>query len=408
MLKIFLLFSAVVALGFAFANKPSAPPPADAASDGAGESVATEAPRNSVVGGVLNTLRREAQTRRQARSQDDPDFLKRINPDLMEGRINFILYGYGETHEPPLTEKATIGSVTIASIEPATNKVNLISFTHDIRAPEVERYQAARGMHDGYPIKMHRAYPIGGFDLMRETMENATGMPIDFQIAFSEATIAEVVDDVFGGVPVNVPVSFDVAPFYLDGVKYEGRHFEQGEQIMDGATVIQFIKTVPIPSEGAKYYGRALEHNARKHLVFQGMLKWLDENSEGPGFFLALIRRFKESRDNGSIAFDFELEKLFIKDLGGMASIAKSLFVGAEETLPEIARTVYVVDSAHGDGGVQWVNASQSPAVKAEIEAGRYPDRAIEVPINANPQGDLPTEYWPSVRALVKKTLLGS
>jgi hypothetical protein len=341
------------------------------------------------------------------RRDSDPDYVRRVDAELLEGRVNVLLYGYGDTHEPPLTERATIGSITIASIDTASKNVSLISFTHDIRAPEIERYQAAQGLHDGYPVKMHKAYPVGGFDLMRETVENATGLPIDFQIAFSEAIIADVVDDVFGGIPVNVPADFEVAPFYLDGTKFGRRQFTQGEQVMDGATVIQFIKTVPIPAEGSRYYGRALEHNVRKHLVLKGMTRWLEETSEGPGFFLSLLRLFLERPWQGTIEFDFEPESIFIHNLGGMATIAKSIFIGSEETLPEVARTVYIVDSAHGDGGVQWVNASQAPAIKAEVAAGLYPDRAIEVPLNANPHGHLPTEYWPSVRALVKKTLLG-
>ena len=364
-----------------------------------------EAPK-SIVGEAINTLASEAASRREERDQSDPQYARRIDAALNEGRVNILLYGYGETHEPPLTERAFIGSLTIASLDVRDKTVSLISLTHDIRAPEIERYQSALGRYNGHAIKIHRAYPLGGFDLMRETVEDATGLSMDFQLAFPDVVIADLVDSVFGGITVDVPADFEVMPFYLDGVKYDKRQFTQGEEVMDGKTVIQFIKTVPLAVGGTRYYGSDLEHNARKHLVFKGMLRWMEENGRGPGFYVSLLRFLAERRESGALALDFEPEAILLHNLGNVAGIAKSLVTSVEEQLPEITKTLYIVDSAHGDGGVQWVNASQAPVIKREMASGRYPDRALEVPLNANPDGDLVIEYWPSVRALVRQRLL--
>ncbi len=364
-----------------------------------------EAP-TSIVGEAMKTLVSEAASRREERAQSDPQYGKRVDAALNDGRVNILLYGYGETHEPPLTERAFIGSITVASLDVREQTVSFISLTHDIRAPEIERYLSALGRYNGHAIKIHRAYPLGGFDLMRETVEDATGLSMDFQLAFSDVVIADLVDSVFGGVTVDVPTDFEVTPFYLDGVKYDKRQFTQGQEVMDGKTVIQFIKTVPLAVGGSRYYGSDLEHNARKHLVFKGMLRWMEENSGGPGFYVSLLRFLAERRESGALALDFEPEGILLHNLGNVAGIAKSLVTRAEEPLPEITETLYIVDSAHGDGGVQWVNASQAPAIKREMASGRYPDRALEVPLNANPDGDLVTEYWPSVRALVRHKLL--
>jgi len=364
-----------------------------------------EAPK-SIVGEAINTLASEAASRREERDQNDPQHARRIDAALNEGRVNILLYGYGETHEPPLTERAFIGSLTIASLDIRDQTVSLISMTHDIRAPEIERFQADQGRYNGHAIKIHRAYPLGGFGLMRETVEDATGLSMDFQLAFSDVVIADLVNEVFAGVTVDVPADFEVTPFYLDGVKYDGRRFTQGQEVMDGKTAIQFIKTVPLAVGGTRYYGSDLEHNARKHLVFKGMLRWMEENGRGPGFYVSLLRFLAERRESGALALDFEPEAILLHNLGNVAGIAKSLVTSTEEQLPEITDTLYIVDSAHGDGGVQWVNASQAPAIKREMASGRYPDRALEVPLNANPDGDLVTEYWPSVRALVRNRLL--
>jgi hypothetical protein len=76
--------------------------------------------------------------------------------------------------------------------------------------------------------------------------------------------------------------------------------------------------------------------------------------------------------------------------------------------LPKIERSTYIVDPAHGDGGVQWINANaaENPITQKDIDAGMYPTLAMEVPINANPYGDLVSGYWQSVRGLVRETLL--
>ncbi len=64
---------------------------------------------------LLDTFVAEAERRRAEWPTVSPERLKRIDAKLNEGRVNVLLYGYGETHEPPLTERAFIGSYPIVS-----------------------------------------------------------------------------------------------------------------------------------------------------------------------------------------------------------------------------------------------------------------------------------------------------
>ena len=156
-------------------------------------------------------------------------YWKRLDPAPERHALNFLLFGYGETHEPPLTERAFIGSLTIFSYDYATRQIDLVSLTHDIRAPEAERYLHAPGPgRQVGPIKIDQAYSMGGFDLMRRTLEDATGLAIDFQLAFNESAIAGATDNVFGGLDVDVPLAFKVNAFYLDGEKYPAGEFQPG------------------------------------------------------------------------------------------------------------------------------------------------------------------------------------
>src|SRR6201999_2435162 len=137
------------------------------------------------------------------------------------------------------TEKSFIGSITLLSYDYATKQIDLVSMTHDIRAPEAERYLHDQGQAQVGPIKIDRVYGMGGFDLLRRTVEDASGLAIDFQLAFKESAIESATDNVFGGLDVNVPLPFKVNAFYLDGVKYPAGEFRQGVQHLNGVQVIQ-------------------------------------------------------------------------------------------------------------------------------------------------------------------------
>jgi len=390
-----------------FAIAPAMPPRAPATrepfSDLAANKMVSDA---SLFDALMAPLASEAQRRRAEMARSDPEFLKRIDGKLNEGRVNFLLFGYGETHEPPFTEKAIIGSHTIISYDLRTRQADIISFTHDIRAPEIERELAKRGVKP-VAMRIDGAYNIGGFKLMRKVLEDATGLSMDFQAAFKDAAIQRLVDNVFDGVQVTAPMTFDVHPFYLDGVKYPGGHFPQGPQKLNGRQVIQFIKTVPV-AEGT--YDKLLEHNSRKSLVFDALLKSLDEKYTDRTFWLKGAAFVAGEFVNGSVVCDFDPVALIVNNIGGTtASLSKARAPAAGQLhLPKINHSLYIVDPAQGDGGVQWVNANaaENPITQKDIDAGIYPTLAMEVPINANPYGDLVTGYWTSVRGLVKESLL--
>jgi len=355
---------------------------------------------------MMKPLAREAFKHRAERTKNDPDFIKSVDPELNKDRVNFLLYGYGETHEPPVTEKATIGSYTIVSYNLVTRKADIISFTHDILAPEVERAFWKPG-DKVQALRIDQAYPVGGFPLQRLVMRHATGLAIDYQISFRDSAIADVVNDVFEGVEVDVPVNFEVQPFYLDGKKYGQGTFVKGVQRMDGKRVIQFIKTVPV-TEG--YYGKILEHNTRKHLVFSALLDSLKRKQSDPRLWLNMSGFVTKQLVSGAVAYDFDPIPLAVNNIREttttLSQFAQNKDAGIP--MPNVRRSIYIVDPAHGEGGVRWVegDALANPISKKDIESKVYPHMAYEVPPGGNPYGDLVTEYWGPVRMLVNRTLL--
>jgi hypothetical protein len=253
------------------------------------------------------------------------------------------------------------------------------------------------------PIKIDRTYGMGGFDLMRRTLEDATGLAIDFQMAFKESAIAGATDSVFGGIDVDVPLAFKVNGFYLDGEKYPGGEFAQGPQKLSGVQVIQFIKTVPVEEN----YDAALEHNARKHLIFKSLMDELRDNASDVAFMGRAALFFSGQVAQDSIAYDFDLRRLVVDNLRSMMTD-----IGRPDTrtkqVPSVARTLYIVDPASGDGSVQWVraNAVTNPITARDIADNRYGELAMEVPYNGDPYADdLPAKYWADVRQLIARRL---
>ncbi len=363
---------------------------------------------NSLFDELITPFANEAEKRRAELAKSDPDYHKRVDPELNANRVNFLLFGYGESHEPPATERALIGSQTIISYNLLDRTADIVSLTHDIRAPEIERQIAQRGQKSP-AVRIDQAYNVGGFKLMRQVLENATGLSIDFQVTFKDAVLQRLIDDVFGGVQVDVPMAFEVQPFYLDGVKYPKGSFPPGPQKLTGRQVVQFIKTVPI---AAGAYDKSLEHNARKHLIFAALLQAIDDNYRDGSFWLKGSALVTKELVTGAVTYDFDPVPLVINNVGTTASNIRKLGKNRADGIqaPQIEKSIYVVDPACGDGGVQWVNANAAvnPLTKKDIEAGVYSSLDMEIPIDANPYGDLASQYWTSVRALVKNTLLGT
>ncbi len=363
---------------------------------------------DTLFGTLISPFVAEAQTRREARARQDPTYSKRIDRTLNDSRVNFMLFGYGETHEPPVTEIAIIGSYTLVSLDTRSGVVDLVSFTHDIRAPEIETL-VYKDKKERRAIRMDKAYKVGGFKLMRQVLENATGLSIDFQVAFRDVVIQRLVDNVFGGIAIDNPTTFAVHPFYLDGKKYPQATFAAGRVKLNGTQVIQFIKTVPI-TQG--YYGRTLEHNYRKHLILRALLDTLSAQSADRAFWLRESGFVMAESVQGAIAYDFDPVALAVSNVTStLPEIGRYVSEGKRGGfgLPQIRRTIYVVDASHGDGGVQWVRSDAhfgNVIAQQDIQSGVYDTLDYEVPIGGNPYGDMVTDYWFSVRTLVKGALL--
>lgn len=353
--------------------------------------------------------------RRNLLAQGEKVYEKRVDPELNAERANFLFSISGYNFEPPAMKIPVIlESHTLISFNQTTGKLDSISLTHDTRAPEIERYIQRDDDGPIGPIKISESRRLGGFGLARRVFEDATGLAVDFQLALKEDTVVTFVDNVVGGLKVNVPQSFDVMATSYQDIMRDPVHFEAGVQTLDGLKTIQFIKAVP--SENGNYDKR-LEHNARKFIIFEALGQSLKEHALDLGFWFTLSGFLKESFNKKSkteITCDFNPAQLILEGMPSLISkITWAKIRGKKIQFdPYVDKSVYVVDGRSGDGGVTWITSDDNPITKRDLANGVYTDKKqgrffdMEIALHGDPYADnLAEGYWKSVRQLVKAKL---
>ena len=335
-----------------------------------------------------------ARSRAERRSAD-PSYATRIDAELNEHRVNFLLFGYGETYEPPLP-RDVIGSITILSLDYRAHSISQISLTHDARAPEIERFNSLRNL-PSHPSKIDTTYRHGGFDLMRLAVENATGLSIDYQLAAEDLLVRALVDEVFGGIEIDNPIAMATNPIVLSGKLYACEGFPKGRQTLNGIQALCYLKGLALPP-----YDPAKENNLRKPIVFQALKNGVERNLKNPLFPIKMLALMQKQLELKAIAYDFDARGLVVDTLKQLAGGGPLRSV----TIPSIDQNLYLVDDQIGDGGFSWVMGTQNPIIRDELARGVYKDTAMVV-ANGDPNApDLAHGYWNSVRTIVKSKLM--
>lgn len=130
------------------------------------------------------------------------------------------------------TEPARTDTILALDIDPAHHRINELSVPRDL-------WVNIPGYGQG---KLAIAYEIGGPRLAAYTLERALGIPVDYTVAMTFHGFMTLVD-AMGGVNVNVPREMK-DPTYpcLTGYSYCPIDIMPGEQHMDGATALEFVR----------------------------------------------------------------------------------------------------------------------------------------------------------------------
>lgn len=391
-------------------------------------------PKKTAFGLFLEPWLKEALKRREER-RNDPSYQHRIDPALNEGRVNFLFFGWGWDLQPSgkVPEDRSlfeVGSVSIVSYKLASNEVSLISITHDTWAPEVRRKVGpgnVKGISPNITQRIGAAYFDVSLDYLREVVEDATGLSVDFTFIFNDALIKRYIDEVLKGAEVEIPQDFVTYPFYmtevknppmvaakgsryyLENVRYpkvgDYLSFHKGRQVLDGTMAVGYMKAGAVPRFPGEY-NKSLENNRRKEVMLSALVDTAKIRAQSKEFWLDSATFFGREWANlrlsgtGSLFvrneifmdMDFVPEALFVSNAVNVVSHLDELR-GSETGIPSLGQKLYVVDLNSGDGGVCW----WQPTYDMEIPCSPG--------FTPNADGDLVTGYWKPVRDLVRNRL---
>ncbi|GEK28969.1 LCP family glycopolymer transferase [Furfurilactobacillus siliginis] len=123
------------------------------------------------------------------------------------------------------TEKGRTDTIMVATINPQTNKMLLVSLPRDTMTD-------IAGYPNQSPAKINAAYSIGDVGTTIKTVQNLLNVPIDYYALLNMGGLEKSIDEV-GGVTVTSPLTFN----------YEGASFVKDQTYhMNGSTALKFAR----------------------------------------------------------------------------------------------------------------------------------------------------------------------
>ncbi|GEN35904.1 LCP family protein [Aneurinibacillus danicus] len=141
-------------------------------------------------------------------------------------RVNILLLGVDKRENEESTRS---DSILIASIDPETKKAQLFSILRDSWV-EIPGYRKSR---------INTAYEIGGPELMAQTVENLTGLSIQYYITTDFKGFEKVVDALGG---VDLYVEKDMEYYLYEENGYYDILLKKGQQHLDGRKALQYAR----------------------------------------------------------------------------------------------------------------------------------------------------------------------
>ncbi len=153
-----------------------------------------------------------------------------------EDRINFLLLGMGGVgHEGPyLTD-----TIILMSVKPKEKQVAMVSIPRDLLV-NISGY-GSRKINNINAFAEMKERGSGGAETARAVSE-VFQIPIHYYIRADFAGFETLVDKL-GGLSIYVDRSFTDYQYPTDDFKYQFVSFEEGWQVMDGATALKFVRS---------------------------------------------------------------------------------------------------------------------------------------------------------------------
>ncbi|MER7275135.1 LCP family protein [Dactylosporangium sp. NPDC000244] len=158
-------------------------------------------------------------------------------PQKAEGAkdaMNFLLLG-SDSRDPDNQDGSRSDTIIVLHLDKTHSKAQMVSIPRDtwVYVPK-----APNSQYGNTEAKINASYAWGGVPGVVQTVEKFTNIRIDHVVMVDFSGFKEIVD-ALGGVDINVTESF-TSTHSLD--PSGTRHFEKGQQTMDGAAALDYAR----------------------------------------------------------------------------------------------------------------------------------------------------------------------
>jgi polyisoprenyl-teichoic acid--peptidoglycan teichoic acid transferase len=146
-------------------------------------------------------------------------------PEVKKGEelITVLLMGVDEREG----DKGRSDTLIVLTLNPKTDSMQMVSIPRDTYTTIVGK---------GNKDKINHAYAYGGTKMAVETVEEFTGVPINYFVKVNMEALSDLVDAV-GGITVNNPLDW-----YDDRYYKKGYHYKKGEISLDGPQTLGYVR----------------------------------------------------------------------------------------------------------------------------------------------------------------------
>lgn len=297
-----------------------------------------------------------------------------VNPELNHNRFNILFLGMGNEVEG-LTD-----SIILMSYDLSSNTINLFSFPRDLHAPEVDRFKKSKGDGNQEFNAINTAHTNGGNKLVRQAIQDASGLSVDFTTIVPIKGMEHLIDGVFGEVEIEVPEALKDP--------YIGVDIKVGKQKLTAKQIMGYAMSRKSTSEPARVHRQqqiisALVSNAEK--------QWSQGLASKTGLLLNLQRSFTSMIANQELQTDFDIQSTILSLLFEMIKYLPQSVTQGQLKLdkPEIKRLVF----------------DRSNGLDYEPRADRIRPHLVTVKGGNFQSPDLVKGFWGPFRGLVEKSL---
>src|SRR3989338_4508144 len=308
---------------------------------------------------LIRPLIETAFKKRAERAARDPEYSKRVDSELNSTKVNFLLFGYSEEDDETYADQG--GSIGFMSYDLKTGVVSSVGITRETFVPKMRgMHYTIRGQDYGNRVPIIRYfYKTGGFDLMREVAEEATGLAVDYQMVMKDKVLYDLINEFVGQVEVDVVKEADTIPFKFNQHEYDnesgGIHIEKGRQKMNAIEFMRYILAGDKVNVAGKENQRPGRKNAAIKALKEAVLGKLGQ--EGVVGLIQLANFVKQEFARGDLKVDFDMG--IMKDVIGILGrfSMHKLTRQREAHLPESGKgDLLLNDEFFGDGGMMRVH----------------------------------------------------